>query len=132
MLWYSDEEMGLNLCNQVLDLIAFGSPCLSETFFWQSFVAQILFFAKTPVPATLIKNLRNALMQVRLYVNVLWLGTNMKIPKLKRKKWTDHIIGGNYLKATKKFIVAPNFSCVPLLRIVENLNLWRETLLKFN
>lgn len=63
--------MGLNLCNQVLDLIAFGSPCLSETFFWQSFVAQILFFAKTPVPATLIKNLRNALMQVRLYVNVL-------------------------------------------------------------
>lgn len=56
----------------------------------------------------------------------------MKIPKLKRKKWTDHIIGGNYLKATKKFIVAPNFSCVPLLRIVENLNLWRETLLKFN
>lgn len=32
-----------------------------------------------------------------------------------------------YLKAKNRFIMAPNFSCVLILGIAENLNLWSET-----
>lgn len=37
-----------------------------------------------------------------------------------------------YLKATNRFTMGRNVSCVPTLRIVDNINLWRETLSKFS
>lgn len=49
-----------------------------------------------------------------------------------KKNYEDHIAGGNYLKATNRFTVTPNFSCVFILRIAENLHVWSETLSKFN
>lgn len=36
------------------------------------------------------------------------------------------------LKGTKRYIMAPNFSCVVILRIAEDLNLWSETFSKYN